>query len=121
MTTQQIADQYVALFKQGKASEIQNTMYHTQVSCKEPEHAAAMGIPTLTQGLEAVQAKSKARQATIAEVHSFYCSDPVVNGNYFSVAMGRELTFKNGQRLKADEIAVFGVKDDKIISETFFY
>ncbi len=121
MTTQQIADQYVALFKQGKAGEIQNTMYHTEVICKEPEHAAAMGIPTLTQGLEAVQAKSKARQATIAEVHSFYCSAPLVNGSYFSVAMGRELTFKNGQRLKADEIAVFGVKDDKIISETFFY
>lgn len=121
MSTAQIAEQYVSLFRQGKAAEIQNTMYHQKVVCREPGHAAAMGIPTLTEGLEAVQAKSKARQATIAEVHSFYCSDPIVNGNYFSVAMGRELTFKNGQRLKADEISVFGVKDDKIISETFFY
>lgn len=121
MTTQQIAEQYVSLFRQGKAGEIQNTMYHQEVVCREPEHAAVMGIPTLTEGLEAVQAKSKARQATIAEVHSFYCSEPLVNCSYFSVAMGRELTFKNGQRLKADEIAIFGVKDDKIISETFFY
>lgn len=121
MDAQAIADKYVSLFRQGKAAEIQNTMYHQDVVCREPEHALAMGIPTLTEGLEAVQAKSKARQATIAEVHSFYCSEPVVNGNYFSVGMGRELTFKNGQRLKADEIAVFGVKDGKIISETFFY
>ena len=121
MTTQQIADQYVALFKQGKGADIQNTMYHTDIVCTEPAHAAALGIPTITQGLEAVQAKTKTRQATIAEVHSFYCSEPVVGAGYFSVAMGRELTFKNGQRIKADEIAVFGVKDDKIISETFFY
>jgi hypothetical protein len=37
------------------------------------------------------------------------------------MAMGRELTFKNGQRRKVDEIAVFGVEDGKIVSETFFY
>jgi hypothetical protein len=36
------------------------------------------------------------------------------------VAMGRDMTLKNGQRLQLAEIAVFGVKDDKIISETFF-
>lgn len=121
MTTQQIAEQYVTLFMQGKAAEIQNIMYHTDIVCTEPEHAAAQGIPTITKGLENVQAKSKARQQLIAEVHSFHCSQPVVGAGYFSVAMGRELTFKSGQRVKVDEIAVFGVKDNKIISETFFY
>jgi ketosteroid isomerase-like protein len=121
MTTQEVADKYIALFKQGKAAEIQGTMYADDVVCTEPEHAAAVGIPTVTKGLEAVKAKSKARQETIAEVHSFYCSEPVVGGAYFSAAMGRDLTFKNGKRLQANEIAVFGVKDDKIVSETFFY
>jgi hypothetical protein len=38
-----------------------------------------------------------------------------------AVAMGREVTFKNGDRRKFDEIAVFGVKNNKIVSETFFY
>jgi len=45
----------------------------------------------------------------------------VVGGDYFSLAMGRDITLKNGQRLQLTEIAVFGVKDDRIISETFFY
>ena len=80
-----------------------------------------IGVPTITSGIEAVLAKSKARQELIAEVHSFFCSKPVVGGSYFSVAMGRDMTLKNGQRLQLAEIAVFGIKDDKIISETFYY
>ena len=121
MTTQEIADRYVELFKEGKAAEIQNTLYHTDVVCTEPEHTAAQGTPTVTKGLAGIQAKLQAGRERIAELHSFYCSQPVVGGNYFSVAMGRELTLKSGPRIKADEIAVFGVKDGKIISETFFY
>jgi ketosteroid isomerase-like protein len=121
MTTQEVANRYMDLFKQGKASEIQDTLYDADVICVEPEHAASQGIPTLTRGLEAIKAKTKARQETIAELHSFYCTEPSVGGGYFSMAMGRELTFKNGQRRKVDEIAVFGVKDGKIVSETFYY
>jgi hypothetical protein len=121
MTTQEMANRYMDLFRQGRSSEIQDTLYDTDVVCKEPEHAAAFGIPTLTVGLVAVKDKTKARQETIVEVHSYYCTEPSVGGNYFSVAMGRDLTFKNGQRRKVDEIAVFGVKGDKIVSETFFY
>lgn len=121
MTTQQVAEHYLQLYKNGRVMEIYDELYSSDIVCNEPEHAAAMGIPTLTKGIIAVKAKSKARQELIQEVHSGYCSEPVVGGDYFSVAMGRDLTFKNGQRRKLEEIAVFGVKDGKIISETFFY
>lgn len=121
MTIQQVADRYMELYRQGKPKEIQDTLYDPDVICVEPEHAIAMGIPHLTKGLVAVQAKTKARQETIAEIHATYCTDPVIGGDFFSVAMGRDLSFKNGQRRKFDEIAVFGVKDGKIVSETFFY
>jgi hypothetical protein len=121
MTTQELANRYVELFKQGNVPEIQNTFYDANVVCTEPEHAAARGIPTVTRGLTAVQEKAKSMRETIAELHSFYCTDPAVGGDYFSVGMGREFTLKNGQRIKGDEIAVFGVKDGKIVSETFFY
>jgi hypothetical protein len=121
MTTQEMANRYMELFRQGKSSEIQNTLYDADVICREPEHAVALGIPTLTKGLDAVKAKTKARQEIIAEVHSSYCTEPSVGGEYFSVAMGRDITFKDGQRRKFDEIAVFGVKAGKIVSETFFY
>ena len=122
MTTQELANKYYELFSQRQVTEIYTnnfivpTLYDT-----EPEHALAMGVPTVTRGIAAVLAKSKARQELIAEVHSFFSSEPVVGGNYFSVAMGRDMTLKNGQRMQLAEIAVFEVKDDKIVAETFFY
>jgi hypothetical protein len=121
MTTQEVADRYYDLFKQRQVAQIYEQLYSADIVCTEPEHALAMGVPTITKGIEAVLAKSKARLELIEEVHSFFSSEPVVGGNYFSLAMGRDMTFKNGQRLQLAEIAVFGVKDDKIITETFFY
>jgi hypothetical protein len=121
MTTQELADRYYDLFKERQVAEIYQQLYSSNIVCTEPEHALAMGIPTVTKGIEAVLAKSKARQELIAEVHSFFFSEPVVGGNYFSLSMGRDMTLKNGQRVQLAEIAVFGVQDDKIVTETFFY
>ena len=121
MTTQELANRYYDLFQQRQVTQIYEQLYSGDIVCTEPEHALAMGVPTLTKGIEAVLKKSKSRQELIDEVHSFFCTEPVVGGNYFSLAMGRDMTLKNGQRLQMAEIAVFGVKDDKIITETFFY
>jgi hypothetical protein len=121
MTTQELANRYYQLFQQRQVAEIYQQLYGADIVCTEPEHALAIGVPTVTKGIEAVLAKSKARQELVAEVHSFFCSEPVAGGNYFSMAMGRDMTLKNGQRLQLAEIAVFGVKGDKIVSETFFY
>lgn len=121
MTTQELANCYYELFQQRHVAEIYQQYYSADIVCTEPEHALAIGVPTITTGIEAVIAKSKARQEIIAEVHSFFCSEPIVGGSFFSVAMGRDMTLKNGQRSQLAEIAVFGVNDSKIISETFFY
>jgi ketosteroid isomerase-like protein len=121
MTTQELANRYFELFQQRQVAEIYDQFYSADIVCTEPEHALVMGVPTLTKGIKAVLSKSKTRQEAIAQVHSFFCSEPVVGGNYFSVGMGRDITFKNGQRMQFAEIAVFEVKDDKIVSETFFY
>ena len=121
MTTQELANRYYDLFQKRQVAEIYGQFYSANIICTEPEHALAMGVPTITKGIEAVLAKSKARQELIAEVHSFFCSEPVVGGSYFSVSMGRDMTLKNGQRLQLEEIAVFGVQDGRIITETFFY
>ena len=121
MTTEQVAMRYMELEKQGKWVEIQDELYSADIVCTEPEHAAAMGMQTVTKGLEAVKAKGQAWNETIAEVHGGYCTEPVIGGDYFSLAMGMDVSMKNGQRMKMDEIAVFGVKDGKIISEQFFF
>src|ERR1700712_5363465 len=98
MTTQELANRYNELFQKRQVAEIYQQLYSADIVCTEPEHALAMGVPTVTKGIEAVLAKSKARQETIAEVHSSFNSKPMVGGDYFTVAMGRDLTLKNGQR-----------------------
>ena len=121
MTTQEVANRYMELEKQGKWMEIQDELYSQDIVCIEPEHAAAMGLATVTKGLDAVKAKGAAWGESIEEMHGGYCTEPVVAGNFFTVAMGFEATFKGRGRSKMDEIAVFGVKDGKIVSEQFFY
>ena len=121
MTTQQVANRYYELAQQNKWAEIWEELYSPEAVNREPEHAAAQGIPTVTKGMDAIKAKSAARREMIEAIHSQFCSVPVVGGNFFSAAMGREVTFKGKPRMKLDEIAVFEVKDGKIVLEQFFY
>lgn len=121
MSPQEVANRYYELAQQNQWMQIQDELYAAAVTNREPEHAAAMGIPTFTKGLDAIRAKGKARMEQIEAIHSQYCGAPVVGGGFFSLMMGRDLTLKGKPRMTVEEIAVFGVKDGKIISEEFFY
>jgi ketosteroid isomerase-like protein len=121
MTTQEVANRYMELEKQGKWMEIQDELYSQDIVSLEPEHAAAIGMQKMTKGLNAVKAKAAAWNESIEEMHSGYCSEPVVGGNFFSVAMGMDVTMKGAKRMKMDEIAVFEVKDGKVVKEHFFF
>ena len=121
MTTQEIAARYQELASQWKPTEIQDTLYDENVVCQEPEKAAAMGFAVITNGLEAVKAKGTARRATIETMHSYTCSEPIVAGEFFSVVLKQEVTFKGKPRISLEEIGIFHVKNDKIVKEQFFY
>lgn len=121
MTTQEIAARYHELASQRKFIEIQDSLYDEYVVCEESEKATSMGMPIFTNGLEAVKAKGIARRATIETVHSYTCSEPIVAGEFFSVVLKQDVTFKGKPRITLEEIGVFHVKNDKIIKEQFFY
>ncbi len=121
MTTQEIANKYFELANQGKWTEIQERFHDDNVTCKEPEHAALRGVAIVTKGREANLAKSAANRERIEMLHSQYCSEPVVGGNFFSVALKRDVKFKDRGRILAEEICVFHVSNGKIVSEEFFY
>ena len=57
----------------------------------------------------------------VEEMHSGFVSDLVVGGNFISCAMGMDVTMKGMGRMQMDEIAVYEVKEGKIISEQFFF
>ena len=120
MTTQEVADRFYALAQENKYDEVQDELYSKDAKSTEPAHAAAMGMSN-AEGLDAIKKKGEAFFAMVEEMHGGYCSEPVVGGTFFSVAMGMDLTFKGQSRTKMDEIAVYEVKDGKIVLEQFFY
>lgn len=121
MTTQEVANRYYELASQSKWTEIQTELHDDNVLCQEPEHAALRGVQIMTKGREAVTAKSIANREKIETIHSQYCSEPIVAGNFFSIVLKRDVTFKNAPRMNAEEIGVFQVTGGKIVSEQFFY
>ena len=57
----------------------------------------------------------------VEEMHGGWVSEPLVAGKYIVVAMGMDCTYKGMGRQKMDEIALYEVKDGKIVKEQFFY
>ena len=121
MTTQEIANRYQELMTERKFLEIQDSFYADDVVCQEMEKATAMGLAVITHGLDAVKAKGIARRATIETIHSYYCSEPLVAGEFFSVVLRQDITFKGKPRMTIEEIGVFQVKEGKVVKEQFFY
>ncbi|HEU4554397.1 MAG TPA: SnoaL-like domain-containing protein [Chitinophaga sp.] len=121
MTTQEVANRYYELACQHKWTAIQDELYDDDIVSREPEHAASAGMQVISKGRAAITAKSIAHREKIATVHSHYCSEPIVAADFFSVALKKEVTFKNNSRAQLDEIGVFQVKDGKVILEQFFY
>ncbi len=120
MTTQEVANRFMELSKEGKYDTIQDELYATDCESIEPAHALAAGLAN-AKGIEAIKEKGKKFNESIEEMHGGYTGDPIVAGNYFSVAMGMDATMKVAGRVKMDEICVYEVKDGKISKEQFFF
>lgn len=118
MTTQEVAKRFYELAQLGDWSKIQNDLYSKEAKSIEPTHAE--GLKTVS-GMDAIIEKGKQWNSMIEEVHSGYCNEPQVASNFFSCTMGFEATMKGQGRMSLDEIAVYEVKDGKIILEQFFY
>lgn len=106
---------------QRKFIEVQDSIYDENAICQEPEKAALMGLPVITNGREAIKAKGIARRATIETIHTYTCSEPIVAGEFFSVVLKQELTFKGKPRMAIEEVGIFEVKNGRIVKEQFFY
>lgn len=118
MTTQEVANRLSQLFKENKWNEVQDELFSENAVSVEPAHSP--GLQTV-EGLANIKQKGKDFNAMIEEVHGGWASEPIVAGNYISVAMGMDVTMKGQGRMNMDEIALYEVKDGKIVKEQFFY
>ena len=106
MTTQEVANQLVSLCREGKFVEAIHSLYSPEIVSVE---ATAMpGGSREAAGLEAILGKANWWHEN-HEVH-------------VCVRFTIDVTFKpTGRRHTMDELAVYQVKDGKIIREEFFY
>jgi hypothetical protein len=121
MTTQEVANRYCELAKQNKWPEILNELCADDLINQEPAHVVSRGIEPVTKGLNNIKAKGITNREKIEAIHSQHCSEPLIAGNFFTVTLSRDVAFKGAPRAIKEEIAIFEVKEGKIISEQFFY
>ena len=118
MTTNDVANRFNELAQTGNWQQIQDELFADNAVSIEPENSPGMRS---VEGLEAIRAKGKQFEEMMEEMHGGYSNEPQVAGNHFAVAMGMDVTMKGQGRMKMEEIAVYQVKDGKIVKEQFFY
>jgi ketosteroid isomerase-like protein len=118
MTTSAVANRFHELAQTGQWDQIQDELFADNAVSIEPENSPGLQS---AEGIEAIKQKGKAFGEMVEEMHGGYSNAPQVAGTHFAVAMGMDVTMKGHGRMKMDEIAVYEVKDGKIIKEQFFY
>ena len=117
MNTQEVANQWLEMCKQGQNLECVEELYAENVVSKEMP-----GYPEeIVSGKQNVWDKSKAWLDNVVEFHGGEVSDPVIAGNHFTSKMTFDVTFKDSGRQQMEEVCVFEVQDGKITTEQFFY
>ena len=120
MDIQQVANRLAELCRAGKYEQAQDELYAQDAVSIEPEGLPAGALGN-AKGMDAIRKKGEEFNARIEQIHDNRVGDPVVAGNWFSVPMGMTATFKERGRVDMDEIAIYQVKDGKIVREQFFY
>ena len=118
MTTKDVANRFNELAQTGQWQQIQDELFADNAVSIEPEHSQGMRS---AQGRDTISNKGKQFGEMVEEMHGGFSNEPQVAGNHFAVAMGMDVTMKGQGRMKMDEIAVYEVKDGKIVKEQFFY
>ena len=117
MNTQQIATRLVQLCRENKNIDAINELYSDDIISKEPKGSHW----ELTKGKAAVIAKNEEWINSLKEMHGEEISEPLIAGNFFSVSMYFDATYKDYGRMAMTELCVYEIKDGKIIAEEFFY
>ena len=116
-TVQAVAKDFTAMCTRGDFDKAGQTYWSPNIVSVE----AYPGPQARVEGLAAVKKKGEEWSA-IHDIHSFSTHGPYVNGDQFAVRFEMDVTNKqSGERMNMDEVAVYTVKDGKIVEERFYY
>lgn len=117
MSTMDIARRLVDLCRKGRNAEALDTLFAEDAVSVE----AGPGGPQEMHGRAAIRGKGKWWQDN-HEVHSASITGPWPHGDRFVVGFNYDITNKpSGTRMTLDEVALYTVRDGKIVREEFFY
>lgn len=111
---QTLANTLVALCREWKFPEAQETLFHEDAVNIEPDGRTA-------SGKAAIMAKERAFLDSIETIHLLEISDPVVADNHFAIQLCVDVTVKGIGRRRRNEVCVYEVRGNKVIREQFFY
>ena len=119
-TTAEVADELVSLCRAGRMLDAINNFYSPEIVSVE-----SMGneqMPATMKGLDAIMEKNKWWTENNT-VNSAVIEGPfLADGDKFAVHYNFDLTAKQtGKRNEMEEMALYTVKDGKIVHEHFFY
>ena len=122
MNSNDVGRALVDLCKQGKNLEAVDTLFAADVVSEEAMESPAMS--RVMKGIEAVRGKNQ-WWIDNHEIHGQVVTGPFPNGDEFAVTFAIDCTAKagpmTGQRMTLQEVALYTVKDGKIVREKFFY
>lgn len=118
-STAAVAQELVALCRAGRNLDAVEKLYSPKIVSVESTGTEAM--PAETTGIEAIRGKHQWWDENF-EVHDAQMKGPFVGEDQFAVRFDFETTFKpTGERSRMTEMALYTVKDGKIVHEHFFY
>lgn len=120
MSTGTVARRLIELCRAGQFNRALDELYAEDARSIEMD-SNSKGPLGNVEGLDAIRRKGKAFQENCIKVHSVLVSDPLVAGPFFTIAMGLDATYKDGERRAMNEVCLYEVRDGKIVREQFFY
>jgi hypothetical protein len=119
MTTAEVANRFVSMFREGNPFEVMRQFYDENIVSVEAVRRKTGSFETA--GKEAVIQKS-ADWAGAHEIHGGSIDGPFVLEDRFAVTFDFEVTPKTtGERVRVREVGVYTVVDGLVTREEFFY
>jgi hypothetical protein len=115
MSTQEVAKSFTDLCRAGKFEEAGRSYWADQAISIEP----MTGPMARLQGRKALEDKGK-EWAQHNQVHGVKVEGPFVNGDEFTLRFELDVTPEGKPRTKMIEMALYKVKNDKVVEEKFF-
>ena len=115
-----VARDFTAMLRLGKFEAAGEKFWASDVLSAEPS-ALSRDIPALVSGIEAARRKIRARFAE-SRIDDLGIDGPFVTGDQFALFLDMLITDPTTSKTQPfTEIAIFTVRDGRIIEERFFY